>query len=216
MNRFVYSFLPTNSAGKIPVLRQARVLLVDDEPQVTSALKRVLHGEPYEVVTASDAEEALGLIEKEEIDVLVTDEGLPGIQGIELLSLVRQRRPEIARIVLTGQSDLRVAKRAINEGEVHRFFTKPCNDLELVFGIRSALELAALKRESSRMLGRLRRQTGNLESIELAHPELFYVNRDSSGAVLIDPDDIPDDIDTLLDEMRNEIDRADRLFGEDS
>ena len=194
--------------------KRRKVLLVDDEPNITAALTRILRSEPYDVLAASDAEEALSLLEENEIDVVVTDEGLPGVQGTELLAAARHRWPGVARMMLTGQTDLEVAKRAINEGQICRFFTKPCNKFDLVFGIRSALESVSLRRESGRMLERFRRQRQRLEALELEHPEIFHVRRDASGAVLVDAQALPTDIDQFLEEIRSEIAQADRRSGD--
>ncbi|MFQ5515829.1 MAG: response regulator [Myxococcota bacterium] len=190
------------------------VLLVDDEPSVTAALKRVLHSEPYRVLEAPGAQAALQQLEAGEIDVLVTDENMPGMNGTELLCIARERWPDTVRIMLTGTGDLEVAKRAINDGQIYRFFSKPCNDFDLVFGLRSALELVALRRACGGMLGQLRRQTGVLEELEREHPELLKVRRDASGAVLLRPNEVPDDLEKFLESIESELERAERLTRE--
>src|SRR5215831_12509834 len=81
---------------------ESAVLCVDDEPQVLSALQRTLRREPYEVLRAGGGLEALDLLERFPIKVVVTDERMPTMTGSELLSKVRSLRPEVGRIILTG------------------------------------------------------------------------------------------------------------------
>jgi two-component system, probable response regulator PhcQ len=115
-----------------------RVLLVDDD-EAALALAAALDGSPYEVLTARSAEEALGVLDREDIQVVVSDEWMPGMRGVELLSHVAREYPYIARILLTGDPQLDAAVRAINEGEIFRFLTKPCSPSTLDAVIREAL-----------------------------------------------------------------------------
>ncbi|MFQ5700047.1 MAG: response regulator [Myxococcota bacterium] len=186
----------------------ATVLLVDDEASVLSGLLRVLRAEPYDLLTASGGADALGLLEQKSIDVVVSDERMPAMTGTELLSRIRERWPHVVRIMLTGKRDLAVAQNAINQGEVHRFLTKPCNSVDLAGAIRSALELSLLKRESLRMLGCLRAQSEQLESLEAEHPGISSVSRDTSGAIVIEDEDMLGDLEALLAEIRVEVQRA--------
>src|SRR5262245_4719312 len=115
------------------------VLLVDDDASLLQGLRRALHGEPYEIVTAGSARAALDVIASQPIDVVVSDEEMPGMRGNQLLASVHASHPDTMRIMMTGQASLEVAMRAINEGHAYRFFTKPCNVVELAVGIRQAL-----------------------------------------------------------------------------
>jgi two-component system, probable response regulator PhcQ len=112
----------------------ATILLVDDEPNVTDALKRALRREPYELLTATSAFAAQQILERQHVDVVVSDEQMPGMSGSELLSSVRKQFPHTIRMILSGQASLEAAVRAINEGEVYRFFLKPCNPTDLSTG----------------------------------------------------------------------------------
>jgi len=138
-------------------MRKNQVLLVDDEPNLTAALKRALRREPYDIVTANSGQEALAILAAQPIDVVVTDEQMPGMSGSELLRTVCRRYPATVRMMLTGQASLEAAIRAINEGEVYRFFIKPCNDADLRLTIRNALQQQALVRQSRRLLREYRK-----------------------------------------------------------
>ena len=117
-----------------------KVLFVDDEPKVTRAIKHTLRKENYEILSAVSAQEALGILERESVDVVVSDEQMPGMSGSELLARVCREYPDTVRIILTGQASLEAAVRAINEGEIYRFLEKPCDAEELATAIRQALQ----------------------------------------------------------------------------
>jgi len=118
---------------------QPCVLLVDDEPLITTTLKRVLRKEPYDICTANSGAEALQILARKPVDVIVSDERMPGMSGSEFLAVARQQYPDTARIILTGQANLEAAIRAINEGAICRFLTKPCKEDDLTLAIGEAL-----------------------------------------------------------------------------
>ncbi len=165
------------------------VLLVDDEPNVTAALRRRMRNEPYEVLTASSAREALALFENQKIDLVISDEQMPGMKGSELLAIVNQRYPDTIRMILTGHASLDSAIRAINEGEIYRFFVKPCNEVDLIFSVRHALEQKTLSEENSRLKVEIQHKDALLERLERENPGISDVACDDDGAVLIDAND---------------------------
>lgn len=123
-------------------MRKKPVLLfVDDEERIIKLLGIMFRSE-YEVHTALSAKEALAIMETHDVDVIASDQRMPGKTGIELLSEVRQRWPRSVRILLTGYSDLVAIIGAVNEGEVFRFLNKPWNQAELRAVIAEAAELA--------------------------------------------------------------------------
>jgi len=135
------------------------VLLVDDEPDVIAGLKRVLHKEPYRILEAHTAEEAAQVLKTHPVDLIVTDEEMPGMSGTEFLAKVAEDHPDIVRIVLTGRPTLEAAMRAINEGKVYQFFTKPCNEIDLAITMRRALEQRDLAKKSRELLEVSKRQS---------------------------------------------------------
>jgi two-component system, probable response regulator PhcQ len=138
------------------------VLIVDDEPNVVEGLGVVLRSEPYTVLTATSGRQALDLLERQSVDVIVTDEEMPGMRGSELLAQVRKLYPETMRLVLTGQASVHSAIRSINEAAVHRYLTKPCPPAVLKSAIAEAVQakarlavharLVEVAREQSRLL----------------------------------------------------------------
>lgn len=175
---------------------QPRILLVDDEPQVTAALTRALRREAYDVLTANSAVEALRVLQTVRVDVIVSDEQMPGMVGSELLAIVRRDYPETARIILTGHASLEAAVRAINEGEIYRFLTKPCNTNDLTTVIEQALQ-----QKESTGEGQIPPTTTTphpvvLRKLERESPGITRINKDATGAIILE--DTPLDLGTLM------------------
>jgi DNA-binding response OmpR family regulator len=103
---------------------------VDDEPEVLSALRRALRHEPYEVLCAQDGLEALDLLDRFPINVVVTDEWMPGMSGSELLAEVRKRWPFLGRIILTGYPGPTLFIRSLEEGG-DLLMSKPWDEVKL-------------------------------------------------------------------------------------
>jgi response regulator RpfG family c-di-GMP phosphodiesterase len=118
-----------------------RVLFVDDEPRIVRLLE-MLFRHDYEIFTATSGAEALVIVENERPHVIVSDQRMPKMTGIELLSRVREQSPNTVRILLTGYSDLVAIIGAVNEGEVYRFLNKPWDDDALAQAISEAAEIA--------------------------------------------------------------------------
>lgn len=138
------------------------VLFVDDEPQVTLALQRALRQEPLKILTANSGADALEVLTREQVDVIVSDEVMPGMTGSELLTSVSERYPEVVRIILSGQATMEAAIKAINEGRIFRFLVKPCSHVQLLDVIRRALQ----EKEHQRMRSALILRAGRIASWE--------------------------------------------------
>ena len=104
------------------------VLFVDDEKSILNSIERLFSEDNMSILKANSAEEAMGLMKNENIAVLVSDNFMPGMKGVELLSKAKVIAPDIVRILMTGQADLSTAIDAINNGEVFRFIMKPWDD----------------------------------------------------------------------------------------
>ena len=162
-----------------------KVLVVDDEPTITDMLRDVLSLEPYEILSANSAEEALAILEWEPADVVISDERMPGMSGSEFIALVRQKYPETIRIILTAYARLDAAIRAINEGEIYRFFTKPCSLIGLAAAIRHAVQQRELTKGREPLL-ESKRQSTFIERLEKQYPGITEVKRDAMGEIIID------------------------------
>lgn len=131
---------------------RATILIVDDEEAVRAGLVRSLHRPEYRVLSAASPAEALALLEREPVDLIVSDHLMPGMTGLEFLMVVRDRYPDTSRIMLTGHADLETAVRAIEDGRIYRFLAKPCDRTELQVTVHLALEQLELTREHRRLL----------------------------------------------------------------
>jgi two-component system, probable response regulator PhcQ len=141
------------------------VLLVDDDRNLLAGLVRVLHSQPFRMHTAQSGKEAIEMLRTHNIDVIVADERMPGMSGVELLSWVAEYFPEVARIVLTGHAETDTATRAINDAGVSYFFTKPCNEARLALTIRDILERKESLQEGRRSLELCQRQLRELNRL---------------------------------------------------
>lgn len=182
-----------------------KILLVDDEPHVIEGLKRILHHEPYEVLSAGYANEALQILTQEPVSVVISDEKMPGLQGAEFLAMVYKHFPETVRIMLTGHANLDLAIRAINEGRIYRFFVKPCNGDELRHTVRQAIQQKELADKSRQLLQKVKEQDLVLQRLEKDNPGITRVDRDSTGAIVVD--DPGSDLDRLIQEINKELSR---------
>ncbi len=187
------------------------VLLVDDDPHVLAGLSRVLHREPYTILTATSAEEAARLLEIHRVDVIVSDEEMPGMSGTEFLAKVAVERPSTIRIVLTGRPSLPAALRAINEGKVYQFLTKPCNEIDLAITIRRALEQRDLMEKARDLLEVTKRQSILIDEARILRRLRDVPHRERVAAVARRED--PMDRNELLDEMEVAIQRGKETLG---
>ncbi len=131
--------------------RPARILCVDDEPNILTALRRLFRPLGYEVLIAESGEAGLKVLESAEVDIVVSDMRMPGMDGTQFLECVRIRWPDTVRLLLTGYADIRSILGAINRGEIYRYITKPWDDNDIVLVVRHALERKALEAEKRRL-----------------------------------------------------------------
>jgi len=165
---------------------QHKVLIVDDDSALRDMMKEAFAREPYEVIIAGSANEALGLLAQSPADVVISDEMMPGLSGSEFLAIVRKKYPQTIRMILTGHANLESAIRAINEGEIYRFFTKPCNMIDLAITVRQAIQHNAAINESKRLKKVVAQQSAIIDDIEQEHPGISNVKRTTGGAIIID------------------------------
>jgi YesN/AraC family two-component response regulator len=115
------------------------VLFVDDEPFILNSMQRLFHDDKINVMLASSGQEALDLVKNGSIQVLVTDNLMPGMTGVELVHRAKDSSPDTVRILLSGYSDMDAVLHALNDGEVFRFVMKPWDDLDLKTTVHLAL-----------------------------------------------------------------------------
>lgn len=148
------------------------VLIVDDLPEMTKFFRELLLLPGYNVLTAESGKEALLILETHQVQIIISDQEMPGMNGIELLNKIRELYPEIVRIIFSGYSDLPSVMDAINQGEIYRYLTKPLNNQEILFTANEGFEyfekqkqLFALMEASQKQQSELKTLHQNLERI---------------------------------------------------
>lgn len=131
------------------------LLLVDDEAFILNALKRLLRRDGYHILTAEGGRQGLEVLATTPVDVIVSDQRMPGMTGVEFLREARKRFPDTVRIVLSGYTELQSVTDAINEGAVYKFLTKPWDDEHLRANIADALRQRTLASENQRLHAQL-------------------------------------------------------------
>ena len=148
-------------------MKKHSLLVVDDEQENINLLSNIL-GEDYSLYQALDANQALQLLRKNEIHMILTDQRMPGLTGVELLEMAREARPDCVRMLITAYPDVNNAIQAINRGHVHRYIAKPFDSVELKIAIQQELEHLDLVRANRR----LNEEMGRMVD------ELFRANRE--------------------------------------
>ena len=179
------------------------ILIVDDEEQVREILSRHLECPEYRIHTADGVIQGLEILDAEKIDVVISDYKMPGLSGTEFLTLVKNKYPNTGRILITAYGDLEMAIKAINSGEIYRFFTKPCNFAELSVAVRQALEHQELFRNAKRLFSAYKTQSKAMKKLEKQYPGLTEVQKTETGSFVIDI--ASEDIKTFLSQVEKEL-----------
>jgi FixJ family two-component response regulator len=159
-----------------------RILVVDDEEAILETMTFTFEGE-YEVLTSTDARRALEILdEKSPVAVVLTDQRMPNMSGVELLAEVCRRHPNTVRMILTGFADLEAIIEAINDGHVYAYITKPWEPDHLKHVMKQAVERYRLTVENERLLAHLRQANVFLEGV-MDELDVGAIALDEAGVV---------------------------------
>jgi len=147
-------------------MQRHKILVVDDESANLRLLKRVLSDE-YEVIEALNGTEGLNLLKEHDFSLIITDQRMPGITGVQLLEQSIDFRPQAIKILLTGYTDVQALIDAINSGKVYKYIPKPWDANDLKLTVRRALEAYELKEKNERLLAELRDTLAQLEEVSM-------------------------------------------------
>lgn len=140
----------------------ATLLLVDDEASILASLRRLLRPVGYRILVAESGGAGLEILEREPVDLVISDMRMPEMTGAQFLEQVRQRWPATMRVLLTGYADVSSTIDAINRGEIYRYVSKPWDDNQLALTVRDALESGRLRKENARLLALTQAQNDEL------------------------------------------------------
>jgi two-component system response regulator HupR/HoxA len=151
--------------------RPHAILIVDDEPAILESLELTL-GSDYRVFSAASGEEGLAIIDREDIALIITDQVLPSMSGVEFLERAIERNPGAMRMMLTGYADIGSLTRAVNEGRIYRYIAKPWEPDEVRLNVKRALEAHDLATENVQLASAL------ADANERLRAENLYLRRE--------------------------------------
>ena len=171
--------------------RQRTLLLVDDEENILASLRRLLRRDGYRILTASSAADGLLQLAAHEVDVIVSDQRMPHMTGVEFLRRAKALYPDTVRIVLSGYTELESITAAINEGAIYKFLTKPWEDQLLRANIDEAFRQKAMADDNRRLARQLHEANEELaglnerltEALATEHERTHLVETGLGGAV---------------------------------
>ena len=138
------------------------LLLVDDEPEILRSLSRLLRPLAINVLAADCGEQGLQILAEQHVDVVISDQRMPGMTGVRFLAIVRERYPNVVRMILSGYADMESVTTAINQGAVYKFITKPWDDDMLAMDIQEAFQHKNMADENQRLSRELQDATNEL------------------------------------------------------
>ena len=138
-----------------------RLLLVDDEPNILHALKRLLRRDQYEIFTANDGAAGLAILAEHPVDVILSDQRMPGMLGADFLRKAKLKYPDTIRIMLSGYTELQSVTDAVNESAIYKFLTKPWDDEQLRGHVAEAFRVKEIADDNLRLHQEVK--TANLE-----------------------------------------------------
>lgn len=149
-------------------MMERTLLLIDDEDNIIAALMRLLRRDGYRILKAGSGMEGLEILAQNEVGVIISDQRMPGMTGVEFLSNVKVLYPDTVRIVLSGHTELNAVTDAINRGAIYKFLTKPWEDDLLRANVEEAFQRYEMKMENIRLEQELRK----------ANKQLLIINQD--------------------------------------
>lgn len=162
------------------------ILIVDDEADFLSSMRRVLRKEPYHVRFAQNGPAAIEIVENEDVDLVVTDYVMPDMNGLELIENLRQRHPHIIAIMLTAVSEIDIAIKAVNDVGIFKFFLKPVQTNTLKGVLRRTVELLESAPAERSVFQAFRSRDAILADLEREYPGITSVRRDADGCCIME------------------------------
>lgn len=157
------------------------LLLVDDEENIVAALKRLLRRDGYQIITAHNAADGLLRLAEQHVDVILSDQRMPGMTGVEFLRRAKAQYPDTVRMVLSGYTELQSIIDAVNEGAIYRFLTKPWDDQHLREHVAEAFRQKSLADENRQLNRQVASANDELERLNLRLAGLLARQREQAA-----------------------------------
>lgn len=173
-----------------------RLMLVDDENYVLTALQRICRGQSeWEIETYTEPQKALQRAKVSNFDLFLSDYRMPQMNGVQFLTAVKEHQPDAMRLILSGQTDRNGMLGAINEAGIYYFIDKPWLDDDLLTVLQQALRYRSILLENRMLANQVRDQQHELserkralEKYKAHHPDLFTINWAEDGSIILDED----------------------------
>lgn len=176
-----------------------KILIVDDEQNILNSLSRILAEEGREILTANTAEDGLEILKStDEVSVVISDNRLPGMSGVDFLARVRQLYPDNVRIIITGYADLESSIAAINKGQVYRYVLKPWENEDFKMMVKYALDFYQVIRENRILLRIIRQQVERLKNLKDKYPQILESEIKKSSLYIIEEQHISESMRDFL------------------
>jgi len=156
------------------------ILIVDDEEYVLNSLKRLLHRDGYRILTALNAEEGYKILSENDIQLVMTDQRMPGESGTEFLAKARRDFPDVIRTIISGYTDVESITESINKGHIFKFFYKPWDENNLRLEIKQCLDQYELIRKNRELNELIIKKN---EELEIINDELIRINTNLESMV---------------------------------
>lgn len=179
--------LPDSALGRKK--RTRTLLLVDDDDNIVSSLKRLLRKDGYHIVTADCGQQGLQRLAEYEVDVIISDQRMPGMTGVEFLRRTKELYPETIRMVLSGFTELRSVTDAINEGAIYKFLTKPWDDEHVRRHIQEAFHQKEMADDNKRLDHEVQEANRELAEVNgrlkhLLESQRAYIDREETNLIV--------------------------------
>jgi diguanylate cyclase (GGDEF)-like protein/PAS domain S-box-containing protein len=179
--------LPTELLGQHD--RKRTLLIVDDEESVASSLKRLFRKDNYQIITANSGAQGLQRLAECAVDVIISDQRMPEMTGVEFLRRAKELYPDTIRMVLSGYTELKSITDAINEGAIYKFLTKPWDDKRVRAHVQEAFHQKEMADENQRLDHEVQRANEQLAKVNgqlqgLLAAQRLQINREETSLVL--------------------------------
>lgn len=213
--------------------KEINVVVLDDEENIRESVKRLFFRESFGITSTGDFEEAFAIIKEHPIKVVLSDQRMPQITGVEFLKQVREKYPDVVRILITGHADIQAAEDAINFGGVYRFINKPWNSEELKATVKQAIEHHDLLLQNRELFDATKSKNEELEILNRRLRGMYEAQKEFTSTVshelrtplasiksTVDlvlsgaPGPLTEDQTKFLQKTKNNVDRLNRLIND--